>query len=122
MKFLLPLFTTICLCLALNSQVTAQQSAKPRRASQKASQPRKESEDPAGDKVQKSEQHSPQSQSAASQSPAKNPLRRQSAKPENPLPKKLHRRHPPGLKFARAISGSLEANNYRMPSLTTFNG
>jgi len=62
MKTLSLSFTVVCLCVALNFSVPAQQPTKARRARQKATQPQKKSEQPVVDKAEKQEQQAPQSQ------------------------------------------------------------
>ncbi len=66
MKTLSLSFTVVCLCVALNFSVPAQQPTKARRARQKTAQPQKKSE-PVVDKAGKQEQQAPQSQPSQTQ-------------------------------------------------------
>ncbi len=66
-------FIVVCLCIALNFSVPAQQPTKARRARQKAVQPQKKSEQPVVDKTGEQEQQAPQPQPGQTQPAESNP-------------------------------------------------
>ena len=72
MKTLSLSFIAVCLCVALNFSVPAQQPTKAQRARKKAAQPQKKSE-PVVNKAGKQEQQAPQSQPSQTQPAASNP-------------------------------------------------
>jgi hypothetical protein len=78
MKTLFLSFIVVCLCLALNFIVPAQQPTKARRARQQVAQAQKKSEQPVLDKAGKQEQQAPQSQPSQTQ-PATSKPQTQSA-------------------------------------------
>jgi len=73
MKTLSLLFIAVCLGVALNFSVAAQQATKARRARQKSAQPQKKSEQPVADKAGKQEQEAPQLQPSQTQPAASKP-------------------------------------------------
>ncbi|HKQ72924.1 MAG TPA: hypothetical protein VJ810_04290 [Blastocatellia bacterium] len=82
MKTLFQSFIVVCLCIALNFSVPAQQPTKARRSRQKAAQTQKKSEQPVVDKAGRQEQQAPQSHPSQNQAAASTPKAKKAVKIE----------------------------------------